>query len=376
MHIRFFPPFRANKSTPCKRFHEILVVSPHVASYVKHLEILDGGTLLDTSGTWMASEESLWFVLSRLRLEKFSYLPAQPSGIFVHLLPEAAQASLRRIIHSPTLTSLTLRWLIFTPSSFHYMLHGATVLKELALFDVHVYNDDDNPNLKKKPKREPVANPIQLESFTAADSDGQVVELLLSPESPVDFRCLNTLVLSGQVSPHGPHLEDLVQRPRRTLKHLSIQNRRATSTDLALNTAQHDSLRSLYLESRGQPSWSNTFGNCSPYLEHLTLGFSLIDFSGITPDEWAELDEVLTRPLMTHLRSVVLKVHPGYLGEEWTRSTMSSFTECAESMSRYLPVLSARGLLEVESIPEYPRPSRPEISRQERGQSSGGRGLR
>ncbi|KAF7353717.1 hypothetical protein MVEN_01056800 [Mycena venus] len=352
--IRIRPPRDGDTSTstPCKKFSEILVSSPHLTSHVKHLDILDG----NSPDSWLASEESLPHVLSRLRLKKFSYLSIRPIiRIPVHLLPQTARNLLRDVINSSTLTSLTFRWLMFTPSSFHYLLNGATVLEELNLFGVDILHDDDSYNqYLKKEKTAPAinSNPTQLESFTTVDSDAGVLELILRPDSPIDFRCLKTLVLSDRIDLLTvPQLEDMVSRPRRTLQHLYIQDFCTNLVDLAVNTAQHENLRSLYLESRDSPTWNHTFQNCSHCVEEITLGFGLLDFSAIAPSDWKALDEVLTRPRMAHLRAVVLRVHPGYVGEEWTQNTRSTFAQYAHSVSSCLPVLSARGLLEVVSIP-------------------------
>ncbi|KAJ6546936.1 hypothetical protein B0H19DRAFT_1163113 [Mycena capillaripes] len=339
--IRFLPPRSAKRPTLCKTFYDILVSSPRLASHVKDLEVLEGDDCTETSPPWVASDESLGLVLPLLQLRRFLFHCPYPR-LFV--VPRTLQALFLDVFRSPTLRSLTLGRLIFTPSSLNF---SGTNLKELVLLNVSVYSGFDT----ERADLDHDANSTQLESFTAIDSNEEVLRLLLGPQSPVDLRCLSTLSLSGNIN--LLHLEAFVQRPRRTLRHLKVQDSLATFTDFALDTAQHDNMRSLSLEARGSPSWINVFGNCSPRLERITLGLALIDFSAITQRDWTELDQVLTRPKMAHLRAVVIKVHPGYVGEEWTKITTSSFKQCADSARRHLPALSR--VLELESIPDPSR---------------------
>ncbi|KAJ7168352.1 hypothetical protein C8R43DRAFT_984087 [Mycena crocata] len=317
-HITLLPPRSARRPTQCQKLHEILLETPHLASYSTSLEILEGYQP-SVSGVsvklpWVTSESALELVLPLLPLRRFSLFCSWPGSLLSLALPATLRTTLYDVIKSDTLTSLTLGRIIFKPADFHFFLTGCTGLKELALFAVSVHSTsgfeaDDEEKIESSTHR------AQLDSFTA-ESDGEILDLLLSAESPVDLQCLRTLSLHGYLA--ARHLESLIQRPHATLQHFSIKELFDDSIDFDFTTVQHEHLRSLYIAPRWSQNMGKLLQKCSPRLERIMLELSLPDFAA---DQWTEVDNLLARPEMVHLCAVVIKVHPGFEGQCWDQDS-------------------------------------------------------
>jgi hypothetical protein len=106
---------------------------------------------------------------------------------------------------------------------------------------------------------------------------------------------------------------------------------------------QHTSLKSFHISSFGDNSWPLLFEHCSS-LERITIERLPHDFLKLSASEWKELDDLLTRPGLSNLLQVNLKVHPGNLASPTVAGIMGN-------ARRYLPTLTSRGLLQVEEIP-------------------------
>ncbi|KAJ6606370.1 hypothetical protein DFH09DRAFT_1299632 [Mycena vulgaris] len=363
-HITLLPPWNATSSTLCQNFYEVLVSAPHLASYVHCLDIIEGcdpdGGRIARDLPWVTSEKTLELVLPLLRLRHLSLHCTWPASFLVSSLRGTLKARLHDVIHSPALKSLSLGRMTFTPSAFHFFLGDCMALKELILTSVSVYSALEVENTKTF---ESDARPTQLESLDLVESDGEVMELLLSPQSPVDLRCLRTLSIYIYGYVGTPlHVTNLIQRPRVPLRHLNVRGLPVMGlTDFDFITAQH--VRSLCIAPEGLPSWRDLFQNCSPHLENLTLELSLPYFLHCSELEWEDLVAVLTRPKMTQLREVSLKVYTDPVN--WTQELKTTFAHNATRVKGFLSALSARGVLEVESIAEKAKPIVWVMTRQE-----------
>ncbi|KAJ7491198.1 hypothetical protein FB451DRAFT_1389924 [Mycena latifolia] len=342
--IRLLPPWSANRPIPCKKFYELLLSAPHLASYVRFLEIIEGDGRGARHISWIASDRTLELVLPLLQLRRLSLHCTWPNSLNAYSLPGPLKEQLHNVLHSPTLTSLSLGRMLFAPSDFHFLLGSCAGLKELTLSNVSVHSalDVDDPKTT-----EPDAHRAQLESLVVVESNGEIIELLLSPQSPVDLRSLHTLSIYGYLDP--PHLEGLIQRPCATLQHLSVWDALRAEMNLGFFTADHKDMRSLCIAPSDLTA--HLFRNCSPRLERITIELSLANFVVVSELAWKDLANVLTRSELTHLREVTVKVCPLPDAQHWTLHSEAVFLKCTVNAKNSLSALAARVVLEVVRIP-------------------------
>ncbi|KAJ6606371.1 hypothetical protein DFH09DRAFT_1067222 [Mycena vulgaris] len=256
----------------------------------------------------------------------------------------------------------------FTSSDFLFFLAGCIGLKELTLFNVAA-DESDHPTTETEPN----AQRVQLESLIIDETDGKMVDLLLSPQSPVDLRHFRSLSSYGCLE--LPHLKELLQRPSGTLQHLSIRDlvdmgmrftplashashRHITSMEFESITMQLENLRSLYIALHNLPNWAQL-------LESFTIELSREHFSQrVPPAEWTALAYALMRPQMKHLSAVSVKVHPRYphddgkLEHAWTKTTEVFFGMRVAGVRSAMLALSLSRRPKVKMIPECTKTTR------------------
>ncbi|KAJ7677249.1 hypothetical protein B0H17DRAFT_121586 [Mycena rosella] len=364
--IKLLPPRSAKRSTPCEKFHEVLASAPHLASYVRCLEILEG---YDTDGKparnlpWIRSDRTLELVLPLLRLRRFSLHCTWPASLNISSLPGTLKAQFHDVLHSPTLASLSLGRIVFTPSNFHFYLDGCRSLKELTLSNVSVHSslDVDDPETVESD-----ALRAQLESLDVVESDGEVIDLLLSLQSPVDLRHLRTMSIYGYLD--SLHLNDLVQRPRATLQHLGVWD--PLGLVIGFDTTQHENLRSLFIAPLTSVAWTGLLQTCSPRLQQITFELPLDIFK--FPQIATELAEALLCAELPHLCEVNVEVHPGYRShigsepEQWTLLLESAF---ADFTARLTALSTIQAALQIKMIPERTTVKRWSLARPDEAQA-------
>ncbi|KAJ7273036.1 hypothetical protein C8J57DRAFT_264509 [Mycena rebaudengoi] len=345
-HITLLPPQSDTKPTPCERLYRILSLSPHLASSVKCLEMVEGYTVdrdpIRRSGfTWISAgrDADLAPLLDLLPLQRISLRCYNPGRLPTWLLSTRVKNSVCQALQSPILTSLHLGEIKFEPSDFYLFFDACSSLKELHLYRL-------SSRIQGNPEQAFDGLKPQLESLTISHCTEEILRNLLSPRLPLDLTHVRNLAIQGYVTPN--QLEDLLKRPAGTLQHLGLWDHimpvGIVAEEKIYLFKQHTSLKSFHISSFGDNSWPLLFEHCSS-LERITIERLPHDFLKLSASEWKELDDLLTRPGLSNLLQVNLKVHPGNLASPTVAGIMGN-------ARRYLPTLTSRGLLQVEEIPK------------------------
>ncbi|KAJ6594252.1 hypothetical protein B0H19DRAFT_1094643 [Mycena capillaripes] len=132
------------------RLDKILVDSPHLAHYIRTLEVVNDN--LSLAPSWVSSEPSLPRLLSKLSTLRSLRL----TQLNWEVLPEDRQQCLQALLTRPSLTSVHLSICRFP--TFMHPLSQAHSLKRLSLNRTYAYPEDDvalNPD-DRQALREPV----------------------------------------------------------------------------------------------------------------------------------------------------------------------------------------------------------------------------
>ncbi|KAJ6455457.1 hypothetical protein C8R45DRAFT_1082499 [Mycena sanguinolenta] len=153
--VEILPPKkRDDQDSPCRKFHNLLTSSPHIASLVDELEVVlvgsetsfayneDGDYLEERHVPWVMSGTTLPLVLSLIDLKRISLVENSPwewNGVgdfsmnWNHL-GRSLKAALTAVFSSPKLESVRLRGIVVeSPAQLLSLFSEATSLKEMSI---------------------------------------------------------------------------------------------------------------------------------------------------------------------------------------------------------------------------------------------------
>ncbi|KAJ7491193.1 hypothetical protein FB451DRAFT_1389921 [Mycena latifolia] len=358
-HITILPPLTdAEDPTPCQKFYDLLVSSPHLALYVKSLEIMEGRSKMRLFPSVFPSEsrkaDTEWVVNGRnplalilplLCLQRISITMSPPPRLKqfrpsqrpfrMENLSTELRISLLDVFRSSTLTSLNLGRMALTPVDFYFVLDNCRCLKELAVSDFTVQPPMSNNEQRETNTMD--APPTQLESLTLQGTmDSMFLKHLLAPRSPLDLAHLRELILIDVNN--DENLEDLMERTRSALHHLSLQY----CDDL--HPKPPPNLRPIWIASH-EPAHQ---------LERITVELMLDDFTTLSDIDWKALDAVLTRPELANVREVTFRARLTLQRfDPAAQAVESSFPKIAANARKQLSATDAKTLLNFEKAQEF-----------------------
>lgn len=135
-------PARSHLPT-CRKFHYLLEASPHIASYVRGLTIIDHSSGVSTE---TFEEEMLPVMMNKLTLLSALHIRWSRRGISTpcrwNVGPETFKHAVSATLQLPTMTHLTLGGMCFDAGSLAYLLSRASALKHLDLTMAIVSQDE------------------------------------------------------------------------------------------------------------------------------------------------------------------------------------------------------------------------------------------
>ncbi|KAJ7899076.1 hypothetical protein B0H13DRAFT_2031116 [Mycena leptocephala] len=336
------------------RLHKVLTESPHLAHYIRDLQIVNDGFLFSPE-SWVNTEPSLPQLLPKLL--------ALRSLTLWHMnwevLLEKLQESLRALLARPSLTSFNLSRCRFpTFLRLAVLLSTARSLKRLSLVGTST-NDDD---MVLNPDDQAPAEPVTLDYLALKSGVHFMPGSLTSPllSHFLDITRLRTLVCSDDICCVSvvPLLPVLAQAG--TLERLELGGIPHSYFDLRLMP----SLRHLYINyimmSVGQEFLAARLVGFVSNIRALTqLEDVHIQIEAHTTwpecidwNVWAELDDLLTASELNHLRLITMDVCM-----YWNESLVAcapntpAVTNELGRLKAVLPKLIHSGILQVNPIP-------------------------
>ncbi|KAF9457657.1 hypothetical protein BDZ94DRAFT_1326111 [Collybia nuda] len=354
--IRLDPPFYPHSTTNlCQKFHSLICESPHLATCVRHLSIIDGDHYLSafrnksplqntpTLG-WVGEEESLPGVLYQLVNIKHLAIRGSRSWLDWAQLSKNIQRALLDTVQRPTLSSIDVSrtW------GFTSLLACATNLKYLTLS-----KNSPGENEATVPELSPrlLCRPDALDTTIHPIHD---FIMLVQNGSWLDFSRLRSLTIrsQGRLQRGCRAFLQTLLRSSTALEHLHIRLPSPSSFRHLTSLAPFLPLRSLYLEihqnthtsRKAYSTWLLQLFDAFPdptVIDTLAFQASCAPKGDLfTPEEYLRFDIALTRPELSSLTSVRL----GVVG-----------VGQAEALEYYdkLPMVHARRILSVERDPEW-----------------------
>lgn len=226
--IRLEPPQGPNVRKPnrCQSFYNLLTTSPHLSSYVKHLEIIEGLSprswelaLLSAKRpqgyTWMADDQRLPLLLPLLwNLTSISLgLSDSRSSLDWQNVSPTVKDSLRAVFALPGLTSIRLRDIdgFSDYAELISFISKSPQLRDLSVLNVFARNDTTSDGSGVRP---------QLDSLAIAccyrDS---FVPYICTPQSVVDISRVRELRIFAV---EQDCIQRLVDATQEALEHLEI----------------------------------------------------------------------------------------------------------------------------------------------------------
>ncbi|KAJ7491043.1 hypothetical protein FB451DRAFT_1166348 [Mycena latifolia] len=150
--------------------------------------------------------------------------------------------------------------------------------------------------------------------------DSLFLEHLLAPRSPSKVTRLRELTLVGV--DNDEYLVDLIERTRRTLRHLNLQYSSSDPTD-----------------------WTHVFENCTHRLEKITVESTLENLKIVSDLDWTALDTVLTRPEFANVREVVFQARLMFQWFATVQEADHSLSQIAANARMHLSAADAKGIL-------------------------------
>jgi len=350
--IRLTPPKNQNSRMPnrCREFYKLVMTSPHIASYVKHLEIIDGqrwerwhnvhSARTQVQGyPWMATSRTLPLLLPLLE-NLTSVTMGCPGGVVNwRTVTRVVKNSLRAAFALPGITHLGLYNIEAYSDLAEVMsfFSKSSNLKNLSIFNLLAspYVILDPPDVRPR---------LDSLALSTNGNDPQpMVSCIYSPQSVLDISHVKNLRVCDIGSNSVQHLLDAMHD---SLEHLETRG----SKPLRLNIAHchrlrsiSASLRSIFDGSIFEAFTSTIRSQDVSNIETITLELSVVEPCDYP--EWRALDDVLTRPEMHSLRRVrfmVYLVRPSRFPR--------GFSEYSDIVKANLTGLCARSLLTIEEI--------------------------
>ncbi|KAF9464035.1 hypothetical protein BDZ94DRAFT_1297452 [Collybia nuda] len=328
----------------CQKLNRILCESPHLAVYVQNFLIFDGHhksgyprEVLDTCRyEWVATEETLSKVLSQLvNLRSLSIRGSKNVMEWENLSTEIRNA----ILAAAKLPQLSGIELINT-SGFLPLLKSVTNLKNIRLLNSSYASGVSQ--LASAPENQGVCKPFSLETSIPLDNPS----LNNGPNPWLDPSALRSITLQCPIFPSetkGLFFTSLFTS--RTLEHIQLHLPSPMPFSFLTDLSQFPHLRSFYIDFRGNDPthrlgyvpWLIQLINTIPDTSYIeTIAFQLSRRSPndlLLFDEYAKLDEVLSRLALKSLRTVRAKV--SIMGQD-------------SAYRVRLPLINAQGILQIE----------------------------
>ncbi|KAJ7185887.1 hypothetical protein C8R46DRAFT_1061971 [Mycena filopes] len=319
----------------CPRFSQLLLESPHIAAYVKHLSL--DYTLASASGPALSE------ILESLHhLEAIAFHPGGPLSVSWTAHPPKLKALFSTTFANPNLRRIDLVQYRFTDAAeLHALLENAVGLKELELqvrFS-HRHPNGEMPTKQKSPV-------VHLDCLRLREVWADDVDSLMQAFTTVEVGHLRSLVLLNSPAP------SLVRANAATLQELEIIQRLGEEPDLfaiaePTSASPFPGLKSLAIQVPNSPMLETTLrgliGNGDitqqlPALQSVTL---TIDLDRVHAERyepiWRRIGTELSS-VTPHLRAVEVRV-----ASEWLSD--GHLPELQTVLSGWMPALAERGVL-------------------------------
>jgi hypothetical protein len=191
-----------------QRLHNLLLKSPHIATYIRELELYEGQSIKDLA--WIGSDQSLPLVLgmlkdlTRIELRRLEW----------NTLPPALRQSIQNVLALPSLQFLKMEHSNFASlDDFSALLSHAKSLTDLSLGDINTHHRFWEPlslegSSQRRDAKEPEVyshrrTPL-LNLHLITDDFSWFVDWVLGSQSPLDVSRVHTLHLN-YICPSAVH---------------------------------------------------------------------------------------------------------------------------------------------------------------------------
>ncbi|KAK0215682.1 hypothetical protein IW262DRAFT_1401656 [Armillaria fumosa] len=316
----------------CRRFQEILVIYPDIASFARRLDILDPGSLEDEDipMTWIAQDPALPVILSSLSRLRTISLISEPGyddegrqihAFAIHRASDALHNSLISVMRSPHLECIRLDGILVESCHilFSFLANCSPSVKSLEVLSLW-HDEDGDVGRCTGGLGLPVSIVPRLQLRTCSIHVCEcIVDYLLSHNSVVDMQSIWGLAL---------HLRNvrLGVRPRASsmLTHvvnLVIEDSYTERTPEIFDLGSCENLRFIHFIPRVNITKTNCWSYLARTLATITtdiletvsidayvdwLNSNIPSPSIIDEFNWTALDSVLAKPSMHNLNKVRL----------------------------------------------------------------------
>ncbi|KAJ7438911.1 hypothetical protein B0H11DRAFT_572167 [Mycena galericulata] len=360
-HICLSAPTADRPRTTCSDLYAVLLESPHIALYIRHLTILAGGIEGNQRPRrmWIASDVTLPALLdifSRSESARIQALHMRLSSEDWRSLPVSLEASIISLINSPSMLDIDITG--FQELSPAILAHSRN-LRRVKFSETRFVPATNGIEIAA----ETGAWSAQCESLTLLDTIS-VPDMLAWASSKPSFRGLRELRLGFEPHTDVPHVEAFLRHSRETLEALHFQPMYtrwptpANFIDISGLSALTSLRLSLGLSVSSNPlPWAIFILSTAPpnRLHHLTIDLRCESRDGMFNLPWADLDAVLSDSHLAGLRALEFTCfayeedRPFHAAEELT-------AWLTESVPLFLPRSCAREVFSVYEL-EFPQSS-------------------
>ncbi|KAF7370073.1 hypothetical protein MSAN_00637300 [Mycena sanguinolenta] len=355
-HIRLSAPKATtdHARSPCSILYQVLLNSPYIALYIRHLTILSASSLpraaIPLDRMWISSDETLPALLNILVNAKLQSFRVRLSGESWQDLPLALHSSIRSLVNSPSLRDVDFTGFDVVDAAM-FKQSRIQRLKFSEMGELHVETESDAVETCSS----------EFSSLTLLDMDiGAVISWAVSSQS---FRALRDLRLAFHPLTDIPNVEELLRHIAGTLESLHFQPVYARwSPDNFFRIGELPVLTSLRL-SLGISVQSNpvpwvifilrNLGHNR--LQNLTIDLRIDNREVVQSLPWAELNSALCGPPLVNLQALVITLflyqpRPPGMRALWNRDEEGTIRWLAGEIPRLLPSVAARDVFEVHEL--------------------------